>query len=227
MITASQIIKTYGIGASRRAVLDSVDLSIKTGEIQAFVGRSGSGKSTLLNILAGIDTPDSGQIQFGDINYAKLSSREMARLRNANIGYIFQHFHLRLSQTSLHNVMLPVLVAGDTVANAQQKAYAELDRVGLADYANRPAHGLSGGQRQRVAVARALVNRPSLLLCDEPTGSLDCETGHAIIQLIIEYAQTSNAAALIVSHDSILSDYPINFYTLANGKVSPTDISTN
>ncbi len=183
-------------------VLTSVSLKIATGQAVAIVGPSGSGKSTLLNIMGGLDHPTGGQVLFNGRDLAGLSDAELAVMRNHEIGFVFQLHHLLPQCTVLENVLIPTLAGrGARFAQAtQERAEHLLDSVGLKDrLAHRPGE-LSGGQRQRVAVARALINRPKLLLADEPTGALDEETSAGIADLLVKLNQAEGVALVVVTH---------------------------
>ena len=189
MLELAEINKTYPSAVKAVCVLDGINLTIEPGQSASFTGPSGSGKTTLLNLIGGLDKPSSGQVFLNRTNLASLREGELARLRNTQIGFVFQLHYLLPQCTVLENVMLPTLaVRQSKIEKTQSHKYALelLNKVDLQKYADVRPGQLSGGQRQRVAVARALVNRPQLLLADEPTGSLDAETAEQIAQLLLE-----------------------------------------
>jgi predicted ABC-type transport system involved in lysophospholipase L1 biosynthesis ATPase subunit len=182
-----------------------VSLEIRSGERVALLGKSGSGKSTLLNLLGGLDLPTSGTIEVAGRNLAQLSARDMARHRLTTVGMIFQSFNLIPSRTALENVALPLIFAGRPRRERRTAARQALEAVGLGQRVeHRPAE-LSGGEQQRVAVVRALINRPALLLADEPTGNLDSATAEEIIALISERVRTDHTTLILVTHDEELA----------------------
>ena len=210
--------KSYGEGSARTQVLRGVSLTIEHGEMVALVGQSGSGKSTLLNIVGGLDKPDSGQVEVLGKPYASTSQADLARLRNQRIGFVFQAFNLLDHLTCLDNVTLPAQFAiskDDVVARGR----AALDRVGLAALASRRPGELSGGQKQRIAIARALFNQPQLLLCDEPTGSLDSATGHEVIAFLRELNAKDGVTLVIVTHERRVSSVARRVIAMQDGAI--------
>jgi ABC-type lipoprotein export system ATPase subunit len=197
-----QVSKWYESAPERR-ILDRVDLTITAGERFAIVGPSGCGKSTLLNLLGTLDMPSEGEVTIGGVAVASLREADLAALRAEMIGFIFQLHHLLPQCTVLENVLVATLALPKRTAggDAEARARALLDRVGLADKADRLPSQLSGGERQRVAVVRALINRPKLLLADEPTGALDEANAKNLIALLVELNQTENLALVVVTHD--------------------------
>ncbi len=192
--------KDYEIGAEVVRALRGVDLTIGRNEYAAIMGPSGSGKSTLMNLIGCLDTPTAGEYWLNGQAVARLLDDELARIRNREIGFVFQTFNLLPRATSLHNVELPLIYAGAPARERRERAAAMLEQVGLKDrMAHKPAE-LSGGQRQRVAIARALVNRPALLLADEPTGNLDSRTGEEIMDLFDEL-QAQGQTIVLVTHE--------------------------
>lgn len=182
-----------------------MSLEVRSGERVALLGRSGSGKSTLLNLLGGIDQPTAGSLHVAGRDLEKPSSRELARFRSAAVGMIFQSFNLIPSRTALQNVELPMIFAGRPPRERRAEARCALEAVGLgARLRHRPAQ-LSGGEAQRVAVARALVNRPEILLADEPTGNLDSATARDVIDLVTNYVRARGTTLLLVTHDEELA----------------------
>ncbi len=180
-------------------ILDAVTLGIAAGETAAIVGPSGAGKSTLLALLAGLDVPSSGGVWLNDVELTALDEDGRAALRNREVGFIFQSFHLLPSLTALENVMLPLELSG--TRDARARASAALDEVGLAKRMRHYPRQLSGGEKQRVAIARAFVSRPSLLFADEPTGNLDNHTGERILRLLFELNSAARTTLVLVTHD--------------------------
>ena len=202
VLRASGLRKNFRSGDATLEVLRGVDLAIGAGESVSIRGESGSGKSTLLNLLAGLDRPDAGEIFWGAESTVKLSLGELTARRGRFLGMVFQAYYLIPEIDALANVLMGARMLGAPTATQRERAAALLKRVGLADRAHHvPAH-LSGGERQRVAVARALMNRPSLLLADEPTGNLDERTGDEVIDLLLEVCAEEKTALALVTHNA-------------------------
>jgi len=208
--------KSYGAGKARQEVLRGVSLDIAAGELVALVGQSGSGKSTLLNIVGGLDRADSGQVVVAGHDYGRLDDARLSRLRNDKIGFIFQSFHLLEHLTVLENVLLPAFFAPNGI-HGHDRAVEALSRVGIGDYAHRRPTELSGGQKQRVAIARALFVRPTILLCDEPTGNLDSETGREVIEFFQQLNRDDGVTLLIVTHEERVSQAASRVLRIADG----------
>ncbi len=204
MVELDNVTKTYGEpgGAGAVSVLNGITLKVEAGRSIVVVGPSGCGKSTLLNIIGGLDHPTSGRVLLEGKDLAGLDDRELARIRNRQIGFVFQLHHLLPQCTVLENVLIPTLAEGDNSSRGEVRRRAEalLARVGLADRLSYRPGELSGGQRQRVAVARALINRPKLLLADEPTGSLDESTSKSIADLLAELNRDEGVTLVVVTH---------------------------
>lgn len=200
MIEIRTLHKTYLAGDRRLDVLRGIDLDIREGELVSIMGSSGSGKSTLLNVLGLLDGFDAGEYRLFDRSVGRLSERELARIRNRSIGFVFQAFHLLPYKTALENVALPLYYRGMPRRKRMRAAMQALESVGLADWAEHRPSQLSGGQKQRVALARAAVARPRLLLADEPTGALDSETSGRIMDLLRTF-HADGMTIVVVTHD--------------------------
>lgn len=201
MLKLEDIRKTYDAGPVKLEVLKGISLKVEEGELISVMGQSGSGKSTLMNIIGLLDSPTSGRYLIDGQNVVSADRRERARLRNRNIGFVFQSFHLLSRIHAEANVALPLLYRGMKGAERRKAAREWLGRVGLGDRIHHKPNELSGGQRQRVAIARALVGRPRLLLADEPTGALDAATSAEIIQLFSELNRSERVTTMIITHD--------------------------
>lgn len=200
MIWMESITKTYYLGEVSVPILKGIELSIEEGEYVSIMGASGSGKSTLMNILGCLDRPTTGDYIFEGRNLTTFDDDELAYIRNQRIGFVFQQFNLLARATALENVMLPMVYANLPKSKRRERALEALEKVGLGGrIANRPSQ-LSGGQQQRVAIARALVNRPALVLADEPTGALDTETSHEVMNLLTEL-NNQGITIVIVTHE--------------------------
>ena len=217
MIELRNVSKTVMSGSQPLTILHPLTLTIPQGRFIAVLGPSGSGKSTLLGLIAGLDAPSSGEVVIAGINITQLSEDDLARLRGAKIGFVFQFFHLIPSLTAYENVLVPMEIAG--VAGARQRADALLREVGLSERAHHYPSQLSGGEQQRVAIARALANEPPILLADEPTGNLDTTTGRLILQLLQKIHQQRNMTIVLVTHDAELAALADEKLMLRDGRV--------
>lgn len=200
MIQLENLYKTYGSGDNETHALNGVNLEIKEGEYCAIMGASGSGKSTAMNIIGCLDRPTSGNYQLDHTDVSNLSTDELAKIRNIKIGFVFQQFHLLSQLTALENVMLPMAYAGVDKQERIDRAVNALTKVGLSNRMKNKPNQLSGGQQQRVAIARAIVNNPILLLADEPTGALDSQTTHEILNIFQELHQ-GGITIVMVTHE--------------------------
>ncbi len=219
ILIARNIEKSYKPGGKLLRVLDNVSLEVPKGEILFIVGPSGAGKSTLLHIIAGIDTPDKGDVVINGLDYRKLGDRKKSKLINSEIGFIFQFFYLLSEFTAVENVMLPALIRGENRKKSREKALSLLKNLGLEKRAFHKPFQLSGGEQQRVAIARALVNEPGIVFADEPTGNLDKETGGEIISVIRKLTFESGKTFVIATHDYNLVSEGDNIVKLTDGRV--------
>jgi putative ABC transport system ATP-binding protein len=210
--------KTYVMGDQEIHAVSGVDIEIKRGEYVAIMGPSGSGKSTLMNLIGCLDTPTKGQYYINGNLVSEMSDDELARIRNKEVGFVFQTFNLLARATSLHNVELPLIYAGLPSAERIQRAKEALRAVDLEPRMHHKPNELSGGQRQRVAIARALVNHPSLLLADEPTGALDTATGNDIMNLFERLYEQGNTIVL-VTHEHDIAKHAHRIIHIRDGKV--------
>jgi putative ABC transport system ATP-binding protein len=218
IIRTEGLTKDYVLGAETVHAVRGVDIEISTGEFVAVMGPSGSGKSTFMNLIGCLDTPTKGEYWLNGTPVKELSDDELARIRNREIGFVFQTFNLLPRATSLHNVELPLIYAGIRGKERREKAREKLELVGLADRMDHKPPELSGGQRQRVAVARALVNNPALLLADEPTGNLDSKTGTEIME-VLRGLNEQGQTIVLVTHESHIAEYARRQVHLMDGLV--------
>jgi putative ABC transport system ATP-binding protein len=206
------------MGAETVYALRGVDLEIPRNEYVAIMGPSGSGKSTLMNLIGCLDTPTAGEYWLNDTEVSKMSDDQLARVRNREIGFVFQTFNLLPRASALHNVELPLIYGGLRASTRRERAQLALDRVGLADRMLHKPNELSGGQRQRVAIARALVNEPSILLADEPTGNLDSVTSGEIME-VFENLHLQGQTIVMVTHERDIAAHAHRVVTLLDGRV--------
>ena len=221
VVRLRDVTKSYGEGAAKTQVLRGVSFDIDKGELIALVGQSGSGKSTLLNIIGGLDTCDAGEVEVLGVDTRKASDAKLAQMRNQSIGFVFQAFNLLDHLTVLQNVTLPAAFSSNN-KDVQGRGKESLRRVGLSDFAGRYPGELSGGQKQRVAIARALFGSPSLLLCDEPTGNLDSETGKEVIDFFRELNAKDGVTLLIVTHERRISSVAKRVIAMRDGMLVET-----
>ncbi len=226
LISIHNIKKYYSVGSVVVKALKGVDLSIAKNEYVAIMGPSGSGKSTLMNILGCLDTPSNGTYILNGTDVSKLSDDRLAEIRNKEIGFVFQTFNLLPRYTALDNVMLPLIYAGIPKHERIEMAKMALSNVGLADRMNHKPNELSGGQRQRVAVARALVNNPSIILADEPTGNLDTKTSIDIMNLFEDIYEQGNTI-ILVTHEEDIARHARRIVRLRDGLIESDDENPN
>ncbi len=224
LLTAEELHKSYHMGSTQVKVLKGVDLAVKKGEFVAIVGASGSGKSTLLHILGALDRPNKGVVTFEKRDLSRFSSGELNRFRNKTIGFVFQFYHLLDELSVLENVYLPAMTGRSVIGWfscrkwAKTRARELLAQLGLAERARHKPYQLSGGERQRVAIGRALMNEPTLLLADEPTGNLDSAAGNGILE-ILERLNGAGQTVVMVTHDERIAQRAGRIITLVDGKI--------
>lgn len=216
VIHIRNIVRNFKLGSETVYVLKGIDLDIERGDYVAIMGPSGSGKSTLMNLLGCLDTPTSGQYILNGKDVSQLSDDQLAEIRNKEIGFVFQTFNLLPRTTALDNVALPMIYAGASKADREARATSVLHDVGLADRIHHKPNELSGGQRQRVAVGRALVNKPSIILADEPTGNLDSKTSLEILQLFDDIHKAGNTV-IVVTHEEDVAARAARIIRLRDG----------
>lgn len=226
VIEIKSLTKEYKVGTQIVKALQGVDLTIETGEFVAIMGPSGSGKSTLMNVLGCLDSPSSGKYILNGEHVETLSDERLAKVRNAEIGFVFQTFNLLLRYTALENVMLPLIYAGVSKEERLRKSKEALESVDLLNRQHHKPNELSGGQRQRVAIARALVNNPAIILADEPTGNLDSKTSYDIMTLFTEIHK-KGCTIVLVTHEDDIAHYAHRIVRLFDGKISQDETNKN
>ena len=219
IISLHQVTKVYGKGDNAVEALRGIDLDVRSGEAIAIIGRSGSGKSTLAHVMATLDRPTSGKVLINGSEVGRRSRRASNRLRNQEIGFVFQQFFMNARDSVLDNVMLPMVIAGIRPKLRRKRALDALETVGLLDKAYARASDLSGGQKQRVCIARAIVNKPSIILADEPTGNLDTATSRVVEDMLFRLNQERGITLVIVTHDPDLAQRCGRQVRIADGQV--------
>ncbi|HEY2807032.1 MAG TPA: ABC transporter ATP-binding protein [Gemmatimonadales bacterium] len=220
IIRTVALAREYTMGSEVVRALRGVDLSIDRNDYVAIMGPSGSGKSTMMNLIGCLDTPSSGQYWLNGVEVSKMSDDELARVRNREIGFVFQTFNLLPRATALHNVELPLVYSGVNSKDRRARASAALESVGLKERMLHKPNELSGGQRQRVAIARALVTEPSIILADEPTGNLDSQTSEEIMKVFAELHENRGQTVVMVTHEFDIAAHAARVVTLHDGLVS-------
>lgn len=218
MIELNNIYKLYEMGGETVTALDDITLTIENGEFTSIMGPSGSGKSTLMNMTGLLDTFDRGEYILNDINIGEYSDKELAQIRNKQIGFVFQSFNLMPRLSVLQNVMLPLVYAGVSLGERKERATEALERVGLGERLNHRPNEISGGQKQRVAIARAIVNDPAVILADEPTGNLDSTTAEEIMRIFQELNR-EGSTIVMVTHEREIAEYSKKIIHLRDGKL--------
>jgi len=226
VIEVSNLTKTYGKKNSAFKALDDVSFTIPDGASVAIVGKSGSGKSTLMHAMSGLDRPESGQVVINGTDILKLKNKAVDRFRSEKIGFIFQSFFVQANETSFDNVALPLEISNVSASERKKRVDTALQTVGLEEKIKQKARNLSGGQKQRLAIARAIVNKPSIIFADEPTGNLDSTTGEVIEDLLFGLNKSVGSTLIIVTHDSELAaKCDIQIY-IKDGKIDHIDTRT-
>ena len=226
IINVKDIKKSYTVGTQEVNALRGINLSVEKGEFISIMGPSGSGKTTLMNIIGCLDTPSSGEYELNGSIVSKLEDDELARIRNKEIGFVFQSFNLLAKNSVLENVMLPLKYAGFDKSEAIKKSNEVIDKVGLSDrLAHTPAE-LSGGQQQRVAIARALVNKPSIIFADEPTGNLDSKTGKEVMTIFKEL-NASGQTIILITHEESIANQSNRIITIKDGLIKSDNRGTH
>jgi putative ABC transport system ATP-binding protein len=223
LIRTEELWKTYQMGSTAVHALHGVSFSIKRNEYVAIMGPSGSGKSTLMNLIGCLDTPTQGQYWLNGRLVSEMQDDELAHIRNKEIGFVFQTFHLLARATALHNVELPLVYSGIPSKERTERAKRSLTLVELTDRMHHKPNELSGGQRQRVAIARALVNNPSIILADEPTGNLDSQTGVEIMKLFDRLHAEGNTI-ILVTHERDIAEYAHRVISIRDGKIAADEL---
>jgi putative ABC transport system ATP-binding protein len=225
-IEARNVTKSFGSGDTRVQVLRGVDLTANAGEMTFLVGPSGCGKTTLISILTAMLRADGGEVEVFGADPTRLRGRRLTQFRMRTIGFVFQQFNLLPSLDAAENAAVPLVVQGMRAGAARRKAVQMLERLGLGPYASRFPSQLSGGQQQRVAIARALIHEPKLVVCDEPTASLDAASGRAVMELLRDIALQPDRAAIVVTHDDRVYSFADRIAFMADGKVVKTTTNT-
>jgi putative ABC transport system ATP-binding protein len=218
LIAVESLTKTYLLGDEELRALDDVSMSVEEGEFMAVMGASGSGKSTLMNILGCLDRPTSGSYRLAGRDVSRMTSSELAEIRNELLGFVFQNFNLLTRTSALENVELPLVYAGVSRTERRSRAKAVLERMGLGDRLHHHPGQLSGGQQQRVAIARAIVNRPRLLFADEPTGNLDSKTSLSVMALLRQLSE-EGLTIMYVTHDAEVARYASRVVVMRDGRL--------
>lgn len=226
IIDIKKLVRNFRLGNQTIKVLKEISFSIQKNEYVALMGPSGSGKSTLMNLLGCLDTPTSGTYKLNKQDVSQLTDDELAQIRNKEIGFVFQTFNLLPRATALDNVALPLIYAGLSKSDREKRALEVLEQVGLGDRVKHKPNELSGGQRQRVAVARALVNSPSIILADEPTGNLDSKTSHEIMGLFDTIHKAGNTI-ILVTHEEDIAQHAHRIIRLKDGNIEEDEINTS
>ena len=213
------VVKEFGSGQARIRVLRGIDLDIQTGETTFLVGPSGCGKTTLISVIAGLLRPNEGTVELFGEKTSRMPSGKLVRFRSTQLGFIFQQFNLLPALTAAENAAVPLVVQGMSLSKAVRKASELLERLEMGKHKTKYPNQLSGGQQQRIAIARALVHEPRLVICDEPTASLDAQTGHAVMTMLQELASAPGRAVVVVTHDSRIYSFADRIVTMSDGQI--------
>lgn len=217
MIKVSNIVKTYGLKANCVTALNDISFEVKKGEIIAITGKSGAGKSTLLNIIGGVDRSDSGTVEYNETNILNLTQKQLLLFRNKHIGFVFQNYRLIPELTVKENIILPALI---NLRKYDGEQFENLViTLGIDKLLLRYPNEISGGELQRAAIARALINKPTVLLCDEPTGNLDSETSSVVIEMIVKISKETKQTVIIATHDSDVVKYTDRILNIKDGRI--------
>jgi putative ABC transport system ATP-binding protein len=222
-IRATGVVKEFGSGETLIRVLNDIDVTVPTGDMTFLVGPSGCGKTTLISVLAGILTPEKGEVHLFGQDLRVLKGAPLARFRLANIGFIFQQFNLLPSLSATENAAIPLIAAGGSSREAHGKARDLLERLGLGKHMDKFPNQLSGGQQQRVAIARALVHDPRLIVCDEPTASLDAASGQSVMEMLRDIAVRPGRAVILVTHDNRIFKFADRIVRMSDGQIVGVD----
>lgn len=217
IVTVNNLSKTYGTGETAVQALKNVNISFEKNKFTAIIGTSGSGKSTFLNLLGGLDTADSGEILYGETNLLKLSDNKLSEFRRRNIGFVFQFFNLIPELTARENILMPIKI--DNQKTDMEYFEQIVETLGIKDRLSHYPSQLSGGQQQRTAIARALINKPSLILCDEPTGNLDSKSGDDVLMLLKTLKEKLNQTIIMVTHDIHIASEADRIVQIEDGKI--------
>ena len=226
MLKVKDLVKVYDTGVIQVEALKKINLEVKKGEFVAIMGSSGSGKSTFMNILGCLDSLTSGTYELDGIDVSRMSSSELATIRNKKIGFVFQAFNLLPKMDLLRNVELPMMYAGCSKSERKKKALKALDRVGLADRVDHKPNEISGGQKQRAAIARSLVNDPAIILADEPTGNLDSKSSNEIMDIFTQL-NNEGVTIVLVTHEPDIAEYAKRIITFKDGNIISDVINEN
>lgn len=222
-VTCRGLVKAFGTGETRTTVLRGVDLTVESGEMTLLVGPSGCGKTTLISIIAGILSADHGRVDVFGTPVTRLRKHDLPRFRSQMIGFIFQQFNLLPALSSIENAAVPLILAGAKKMDAYRRSTASLEQLGLGAELHKLPAELSGGQQQRVAIARALIHEPKLIVCDEPTASLDAESGRTVMLLLRDIAVQMSRAVLVVTHDSRTFSFADRIALMIDGRISASE----